>query len=48
MRGESSFSGALETLELGLLVGGETGWGGGGLHEGGGEAGLSVLDGEGG
>lgn len=28
------FSGALEALEFGLLVGGETGWGGLGLEEG--------------
>lgn len=39
MAGEGGFGGALEALELGLLVGGEAGWGGRGL-EGGGESGA--------
>ena len=39
MRGEGGFGGALEALELGLLVGGEARWGGAGLEEGGCQAG---------
>jgi hypothetical protein len=38
VRGEGGFGGALETFEFGLLVGGETGRGGGVLEEGGCEA----------
>lgn len=46
VRVQSGFGGGLETLEFGLLVGGQTGRGGAALEEGGGVAGRGRESGE--